>query len=68
MGDYATPAMALNKYTDNNTQRKRKEIEMTELLIRYPQLSLCKEDILKAADAMEACYKAGGKILLCGNG
>ena len=41
---------------------------MTELLIRYPQLSLCKEDILKAADAMEACYKAGGKILLCGNG
>ena len=41
---------------------------MTELLIRYPQLSLCKEDIIKAADAMEACYKAGGKILLCGNG
>ncbi|MBR5308713.1 MAG: SIS domain-containing protein [Clostridia bacterium] len=41
---------------------------MTELLIRYPQLSLCKEDILKAADAMEACYKKGGKILLCGNG
>ncbi len=41
---------------------------MTELLIRYPQLSLCKEDILKAADAMEACYNAGGKILLCGNG
>ena len=41
---------------------------MTELLIRYPQLSLCKEEILKAADVMEACYKAGGKILLCGNG
>lgn len=67
-GDYATLAAALNKYPDNNNQRKRKEIEMTELLIRYPQLSLCKEDILKAADAMEACYKAGGKILLCGNG
>lgn len=41
---------------------------MTELLIRYPQLNLCKEEITKAADAMEECYKAGGKILLCGNG
>ena len=41
---------------------------MTELLIRYPQLNLCKEQILKAADEMEACYRAGGKILLCGNG
>lgn len=41
---------------------------MTELLIRYPQLNLCKEEILKAADIMEECYKNGGKILLCGNG
>ncbi len=41
---------------------------MTELLIRYPQLNLCKEAILQAADAMEAAYRAGGKILLCGNG
>ena len=41
---------------------------MTELLIRYPQLNLCKDEILKAADIMEECYKSGGKILVCGNG
>lgn len=41
---------------------------MTELLIRYPQLNLCKEQILNTIDTMEAAYRAGGKILLCGNG
>lgn len=41
---------------------------MTELLIRYPQLNLCKESIMNAVDAMETAYRAGGKILLCGNG
>lgn len=28
----------------------------------------CAGDILKAADAILRCYKAGGKLLLCGNG
>lgn len=41
---------------------------MTELLIRYPQLSLCKNKIMEAADAMEECCKSGGKVILCGNG
>ncbi len=41
---------------------------MTELLIRYPQLSLCRSKIMEAADAMEECCKSGGKIILCGNG
>ena len=39
-----------------------------ELLIRYPSLEACIEDIEKAKDAMIACYEQGGKILLCGNG
>ena len=39
-----------------------------ELLIRYPNLEACIEDIEKAKDAMIACYEQGGKILLCGNG
>ena len=39
-----------------------------ELLMRYPNLEACIDDIEKAKDAMIACYERGGKILLCGNG
>ena len=39
-----------------------------ELLMRYPNLETCIEDIEKAKEAMIACYEQGGKILLCGNG
>lgn len=41
---------------------------MKELLMRYPQLEVCKEDIEKAVQAIIECYENGGKILLCGNG
>ena len=41
---------------------------LTKLLERYPQLESCKDDIARAADAITACYKKGGKLLLCGNG
>ena len=41
---------------------------MKELLARYPNLEVCKEDILKAKDALVACYENGGKLILCGNG
>ena len=41
---------------------------MNELLARYPALEVCKEDILKAKEAIIKCYKNGGKLLLCGNG
>ena len=41
---------------------------MNELLARYPALEVCKEDILKAKDALIQCYENGGKLLLCGNG
>ena len=41
---------------------------MRELLERYPQLTVCKDDIQKALQLMIDTYKAGGKILICGNG
>ena len=41
---------------------------MKDLLARYPALEVCKEDILKARDALIECYENGGKLLLCGNG
>ena len=36
--------------------------------VRYPELEVCREDILRACDALEACYNGGGRVLLCGNG
>lgn len=39
-----------------------------EYMVKYPALISCRDDILKAADTLTACYKAGGKVLLCGNG
>ena len=40
-----------------------------ELLVsRYPELSTCKEDILKAYQLIADCYSSGGKLLAAGNG
>lgn len=41
---------------------------MDELFDRYPQLSVCKNDILSACSILEKTFKNGGKLLLCGNG
>jgi len=41
---------------------------MKELLIRYPQLEVCKNDIITGLELMKQTYNDGGKILLCGNG
>lgn len=41
---------------------------MNELFARYPALSVCEESICKALELMIQTYRAGGKILLCGNG
>lgn len=35
---------------------------------RYPALSVCAGDIVKAYEKMLAVYEGGGKMLLCGNG
>lgn len=39
-----------------------------ELIERYPALTGCRDDVENAVDAVEKVYRAGGKLLLCGNG
>lgn len=39
-----------------------------ELCIRYPVLSVCKNDIEKAAEALIESFENGGKLLVAGNG
>ncbi len=41
---------------------------INELCTRYPVLSVCKNDIEKAADALIESFKNGGKLLVAGNG
>lgn len=39
-----------------------------ELISRYPALAVCEKDVKDATNTIIDCYKAGGKLLLCGNG
>ncbi|MBO7123332.1 MAG: SIS domain-containing protein [Treponema sp.] len=39
-----------------------------ELIERYPALAACEKDIRAAADAIINSYKAGGKLIVAGNG
>lgn len=41
---------------------------LDELLRRYPALSTQEAPLAAAAEMLIACYRAGGKILTCGNG
>ena len=41
---------------------------MEELLKRYPVLKSCAEEIEKTAEILISGFKAGNKLLLCGNG
>lgn len=47
-------------------QRLIKHIDL--LIERYPQLNLCKQEIIDAYLLMEQCYDNGGKLLVVGNG
>ena len=38
------------------------------LIKRYPQLEVCKDDIINAYLVLEECYENGGKLLVAGNG
>ena len=42
--------------------------KLDKLISRYPALGACRADIEAAKDAMIKTYRAGGKILICGNG
>lgn len=39
-----------------------------ELLARRPELAPCAEDIAAAVERLLSAYRAGGKVLVCGNG
>lgn len=39
-----------------------------ELFTRYPALTVCRDDIAAAFEILRATYKAGGKVIVCGNG
>ncbi len=44
------------------------EEQLNLLIERYPNLAVCKEDIKKAYELLEAAYSNGRKLLVCGNG
>ena len=41
---------------------------LNELLTRYPELTACKDSLIRAREAIIRCYEKKGKLLLCGNG
>ncbi|HZG87082.1 SIS domain-containing protein [Paenibacillus sp.] len=41
---------------------------LTKLVETYPELDVCLGDIEAAAELLKDSYRAGGKLLLCGNG
>ena len=44
------------------------DAHLNYLIDRYPQLIVCREDIMKAYDLLEKAYSSGHKLLVCGNG
>ena len=48
--------------------KKTTEEIWKEVAIRYPALATCRDDIMAAFEALLAACKAGGKVLVCGNG
>ena len=46
----------------------QKMMHVDLLIERYPQLKVCKEDIINAYDLLEEAYAAGIKLLVAGNG
>ena len=44
------------------------QAHIDELILRYPQLSVCKNDIIRAYQILEKCYSGDHKLLIAGNG
>lgn len=59
LGDYAALAVAASA-SDAEAGN--------DLYARYPALSVCRDRIEAAENALISCFRAGGKLLLCGNG
>ena len=47
---------------------KRLVQHINHLIDRYPKLIVCREDIVKAYELLEAAYSSGRKLLVSGNG
>lgn len=47
---------------------ERVKAQLDLLIERYPQLTVCYDDIAKAYGLIERCYANGGKLLIAGNG
>lgn len=41
---------------------------LEELFARYPRLESCRTQVAAAFDVMSMAFRAGGKVLVCGNG
>ena len=64
-----------NVMTDNSAENmigssvdNKVEYRLEELVARYPALEVCKADIQGAFELLKASYRAGGKLLVAGNG
>lgn len=44
------------------------QIQIIELIKRYPSLEVCKDDIFAAYEILSKAYSNGRKLLVCGNG
>ena len=42
--------------------------KIDNMIERYPALSVCRQPITEAVEAICATYKNGGKVIVCGNG
>ena len=42
--------------------------KIDNLIERYPALSVCRQSITEAVEALCNTYKNGGKVIVCGNG
>ena len=42
--------------------------KIDNLIERYPALSVCRQSITEAVEALCTTYKNGGKVIVCGNG
>ena len=47
---------------------KELEIHLDQLIERYPQLIVCREEIIEAYELLESAYNHGRKLLVSGNG
>ncbi len=47
---------------------KRQEMQLRQLIDRYPQLQVCWQALTEAYELLEGTFRDGGKLLVCGNG